>query len=75
AWACRFLERKEEAYRYLQEYLAHRTLLHIALGVDNPILDLFKIDPEFNSILADMNQKFEVARRSIREHEAASAQD
>lgn len=75
AWAYRFLERKEEAYRYLQEYLAHRTLLHIALGLDNPILDVFKIDPEFNTILADMNQKFEVARRSIREHEAASSQD
>ena len=44
-------------------------------GLDNPMLEVFKIDPEFKSILADMNQKFEIARRSIREHEAASAQD
>jgi serine/threonine protein kinase/Flp pilus assembly protein TadD len=73
AWAYRFLERKDEAYRYLDEYLAHRTLLHIALGLDNPILDAFKADPEFNTILTDMNQKFEVARRSIREHEAGSS--
>lgn len=74
AWAYRLLGRKDEAYRYLDEFLGHRTLLQIQLGLDNPMLDVFKNDPEFKTILADMNQKFEIARRSIREHEAASAQ-
>jgi len=32
----------------------------------------FKNDPEFQTILADLKQKLEVARRSIREHEATA---
>jgi serine/threonine protein kinase len=74
AWAYRFAGRRHEAYRYLDQYLAHRTLLHLPLGLDNPILDGFKNDPEFNAILADLKQKLDVARRAIREHEARSAQ-
>jgi len=74
SWAYRFLDLKDEAYRYLGKFLGHRTLLQIQLGLDNPMLEVFKNDPEFKTILADMNQKFEIARRSIREHEAASAQ-
>jgi tetratricopeptide (TPR) repeat protein len=74
AWAYRLLERWDEAYRYLNHFLARRTLLHIPLGLDNPILDVFKNDPEFKTILADTSQGFEVARRAIREHEAGSAQ-
>ena len=69
AWAYRLLNRKEEAYRHLNEYLAQRTLLHIPLGLENPILDVFKSDTEFDAIVADLNEKFEVVRRSIRENE------
>jgi tetratricopeptide (TPR) repeat protein len=72
AWAYRLLEDQEKAYRYLRTYLANRTLLELPLGLCNPILDVFKNDPEFKTILAEINQKFEVARRSIREHDAAS---
>jgi Tfp pilus assembly protein PilF len=74
AWACRFVGRQPEAYRYLGQYLDHRTLLHLPLGLNNPIMDVFKNDPEFNTMLADLEQKLEIARRSIREHEAAAAQ-
>jgi serine/threonine protein kinase len=71
AWGYRFAGRQHEAYRYLGQYLAHRTLLHLPLGLDNPVLDEFKHDPEFNTILTDLKQKLELARRAIREHEAA----
>jgi serine/threonine protein kinase len=70
AWACRFLGRQPEAYRYLDQYLTHRTLLHLPLGLDNPILDVFKNDPEFKTILTELKQRLEVARRAIREYEA-----
>lgn len=73
AWACRLLDDKSAAYRHLESYLAHRTLLEIPFGLRNPLLDVFKSDPEFNAILADIYQKFEVARRSIRQHDADSA--
>ena len=74
AWACRFLARQPEAYRYLDQYLTHRTLLHLPLGLDNPILDVFKNDPEFNTILTDLRQRLEVARGAIREFETSSTQ-
>jgi len=72
AWAYRLLQDEGKAYRYLSTYLANRTLLELPLGLCNPILDVFKNDPEFKTILAEINQKFEVARRSIREHDAVS---
>ena len=74
AWAYRSLGRRDEAYLHLREYLAHRTLLHLAFGLENPILHVFKNDSEFNTLLDDLKQKFEVARQSIREHESASTQ-
>jgi tetratricopeptide (TPR) repeat protein len=74
AWAYRFLGQQDEAYRHLHEYLAHRTLLHLPLGLENPILDVFKNDPEFNALLDDLKQKFEVTRQAIREHETSHAQ-
>jgi serine/threonine protein kinase len=70
AWAYRLLDSGEEAYRHLNEYLAQRTLLDLPLGLENPILDAFRSDPEFAAILADLNEKFETVRRSIREHES-----
>jgi len=74
AWAHRSLGKRDEAYRHLNEYLAHRTLLHLPLGLENPIPDAFKNDSEFNTILADLNQKLEAARQAIREHETSHAQ-
>jgi len=74
AWAYRSVGQQNEAYRYLDQYLTHRTLVHLSLGLDNPILDAFKSDPEFNTILARLQQKLETARRSIREYEAAATQ-
>ena len=74
SWAYRSVGRQDEAYRYLDQYLTHRTLVHLPLGLDNPILAAFKSDPEFNTIMANLKQKLEVARQSIREYEAASAQ-
>jgi len=74
AWAYRRAGQQYEAYRYLDQYLTHRTLLHLPLGVDNPILDVFKNDPEFKTILANLKEKLEVARRLILEHEAAFAE-
>ena len=70
AWAYRLLNSREEAYQHLNEYLVQRTLLDIPLGLENPILDAFRSDPEFTAIVADLNEKFETVRRSIREHEA-----
>jgi hypothetical protein len=72
AWAHRLIGRKDDAYHYLDQYLTNRTLLHMPLGLDNPILDVFNNDPEFDTILVDLKQKLEIARRSIREQEATS---
>jgi len=73
AWACRSIGRQHEAYHHLDRYLVHRTLLHLPLGLDNPLLGVFENDPEFKTILADLKQKLGVARRLIREFEAASS--
>jgi tetratricopeptide (TPR) repeat protein len=72
AWAYRILDDQAKALIHLEKYLAHRTLLEIPLGLSNPILDVFKNDPEFHTILADIKEKFEVARISIRAHDATS---
>jgi hypothetical protein len=74
AWAYRCIGRQHEAYQYLNRYLTHRTFLHLPFGLDNPLLNSFKNDAEFNTILAGLKQRLEVARRAIREHEAAAAQ-
>jgi tetratricopeptide (TPR) repeat protein len=74
SWAYRSLGRHHEAYRHLREYLTHRTLLHVPLGLENPILDVFKNDPEFNTLLDDLQLKLQVARRLIREDKTASTQ-
>jgi serine/threonine protein kinase len=74
AWAHRCMGRQSEAYRYLNRYLTHRTFLHLPLGLDNPLLNSFKNDAEFNTILTSLKQKLDAARRAIREQEAAAAQ-
>lgn len=56
AWAHRLIGRKDDAYHYLDQYLTNRTLLHMPLGLDNPILDVFNNDPEFDTILVDLKQ-------------------
>jgi serine/threonine protein kinase len=72
AWAYRLLGENSVAYGNLEKFLAQRSLLEIPLGLGNPILNIFKNDTEFNQILADINQRFEIARKSIREHEASA---
>jgi tetratricopeptide (TPR) repeat protein len=72
AWAYRSVGRKNEAYRYLDQFLTHRTLVHLPLGLENPILGAFKRDPEFKTILAGLEQKVDAARRAVREYEAAA---
>jgi len=66
AWAYRLLNSEEEAYRHLNDYLAQRTLLHVPLGLENPICDVFRSDSRFEALVADLNNKFEIVRRSIR---------
>jgi tetratricopeptide (TPR) repeat protein len=73
AWACRFAGRQHEAYRYLGQYLSHRTLLHLPFGLENPILDVFKNDSEFTSMLNDLEQKLQLVRQAIWEQETTSA--
>jgi serine/threonine protein kinase len=72
AWAYRCIGRQREAYDYLSRYLTHRTFLHLPLGLDNPLLNSFKHDGEFNAILVDLRQKLEATRQAIREQEAAA---
>jgi serine/threonine protein kinase len=72
AWAYRLLGENSVAYCNLEKFLAQRSLLELPLGLGNPILNIFKNDSEFNSILTDIHQRFEIARKSIREHEASS---
>ncbi|MBV9488513.1 MAG: protein kinase [Verrucomicrobia bacterium] len=74
AWACRFAGRQPEAYHHLGQYLTQRTLLHLPLGLDNPVLRVFENDPEFTTVLADLKEKLEISERVIREFEAASRQ-
>ncbi len=75
AWGYRCLKNSVEAYRYLQRYLANRTLLHLPLGLKDPMLHVFRDDMEFQTILAQMDAKFDVVRRAIRESEAGTAGD
>jgi serine/threonine protein kinase len=74
AWAYRCIGRRREAYDYLNRYLTHRTFLHLPLGLDNPLLNSFKHDGEFDAILVDLKQKLEAARQVIRKQEAAATQ-
>ncbi len=75
AWGYRCLENNPNAYRYLRRYLANRTLLHLPLGLKDPILHVFGDDSEFQEILAQMDAKFDVVRRAIREGEAGTVGD
>ena len=69
AWAYRLLNDKNEAYRHLNEYLAQRSFLHVPLGLENPIFEVFRSDVEFDALTTDLEQKFEIVRRLIRENE------
>jgi serine/threonine protein kinase len=72
AWGYRSVGQQDEAYRYLDQYLTNRTLFHLPLGLNNPILDAFKCDPEFKTILAELEQKMHAVRRAVREFEATA---
>ena len=69
AWAYRLLNDKNEAYHHLNEYLAQRSFLHVPLGLENPIFEVFRSDVEFDALTADLEKKFEIVRRLIRENE------
>jgi hypothetical protein len=69
AWAYRLLNDKNEAYRYLNEYLAQRSFLHVPLGLENPIFEIFRGDVHFDALAADLDEKFEIVRRLILENE------
>jgi tetratricopeptide (TPR) repeat protein len=70
ACAYRLLNRKDEAYHFLAKYLANSSFLDLCFGVDDPILDPFKADPEFTPIQVNLNNKIEIALPAIHEQEA-----
>jgi tetratricopeptide (TPR) repeat protein len=65
----RLLNRDEEAYRYLRELLANGGFPDPVLGPNDPGLNVFKADGEFQRILADLNQQNEAKRTRIHEAE------
>jgi len=65
----RLLNRYEEAYRYLREILANGGFPDPVLGPNDPGLNLFKDDSEFQGIVADLNRQNEAKRVRIREIE------
>jgi Tfp pilus assembly protein PilF len=74
ACAYRLLNRKGDAYHFLAKYLADSSFLDLCFGLNDPILDPFRADPEFEPIRMNLNNKIEIARLAINEQEAASAQ-
>ena len=68
ACAYRLLNRKGEAYDFLAKYLADSSFLDLCFGIDDPILDPFKADPEFKPIqVRNLNNRIEIARPTILE--------
>ena len=65
----RLLNRYPDAYRYLREMIAHGGFPDPVLGPNDPSLDLFKADSEFQGILAEINRQNESKRAGIREIE------
>jgi tetratricopeptide (TPR) repeat protein len=65
----RLLNRYEEAYRYLRELLANGGFPDPVLGPNDPGLNVFKADGEFQRILADLNQQNEAKRARVHEIE------
>ncbi len=65
----RLLNRYEEAYRYLREMLAKGGLPDPLLGPNDPGLNLFKADGEYQGILAEKNRQIEAKRVRILEIE------
>jgi len=43
--------------------------LHVPLGLENPIFEVFRSDVEFDALRADLDEKFEIVRSLIRENE------
>jgi eukaryotic-like serine/threonine-protein kinase len=65
----RLLDRKDEAYERLRALLTSSGFPDPVLGREDPGLDLFKPDSEFQSISADLNQQDETKRARIRKIE------
>ena len=67
----RLLDRKDEAYVRLRELLAAGGFPDPVLGTRDVALDVFKSDPEFQSILADQKKKDAQIRARILKIESA----
>ena len=65
----RLLNQYKEAYRYLREMLANGGFPDPVLGPDDPGLNLFKADSEFQGILAELNRQDQAKRARILEIE------
>ncbi|MBV9998902.1 MAG: protein kinase [Verrucomicrobia bacterium] len=65
----RLLDRKDEAYQFLRELVAHGGFPHPVLGTADPGLAVFASDREYQSILADLRTQNEVKRTRILEIE------
>ena len=72
ALACdyRFLNRNKEAYEHLKAFFSSGDLVDLPLMRDQPWFSLFKKDPEFQHIWADMNRRHQAARDRIRQIES-----
>jgi serine/threonine protein kinase/Tfp pilus assembly protein PilF len=68
----RLLDRKDEAYGRLRELLASGGFPDPVLGPRDPALDLFKGDPEFRSIWADVEKRNAEIRARILKIEKSS---
>jgi eukaryotic-like serine/threonine-protein kinase len=71
----RYLNRYDEAYRYLREMIATGGFPDPLLGPNDPGLNLFKADSEFQGILAEMNRQNASKRARLLELEKSFSAD
>jgi tetratricopeptide (TPR) repeat protein len=71
----RLLNRYQEAYRYLREMIADGGFPDPVLGPNDPGLNLFKADSEFQGILAEINRQNEAKRARILQIEKGFSAD
>jgi serine/threonine protein kinase/Tfp pilus assembly protein PilF len=71
----RLLNRYEEAYRYLREMITNGGFPDPVLGTNDPGLNLFNADSEFQSIMAAINRENESKRARILEIEKSFSAD
>jgi tetratricopeptide (TPR) repeat protein len=71
----RLLNRYEEAYRYLREMITNGGFPDPVLGTNDPGLNLFNADSEFQSIMAAISRENESKRARILEIEKSFSAD